>query len=203
MEAYAVNQAQPATPVTAPAASEQAPPARMSDLPFRALGGQPAFKPGAIDRFVAAPRIAVLSYLRADGRPCQSPIWYRVDGASFVMTTVTGSPKARALRRDPRVCLTIQDEAAPYRAVIADAVAELRPLPPGETDRESALRYFGRVGARAYAKQTDELYAASGLTEISVAPSELRGFDNLNALSAGERAFFRLRNHLPVPRRWL
>lgn len=175
----------------------------MSDLPFRALGGQPAFKPGDVDRFVAAPRVAVLSYLRADGRPCQSPIWYRLDGARFVMTTVTGSPKERALRRDARVCLTIQDEAAPYRAVIADAVAELRPLPPGETDRASALRYFGRVGAGAYAKQTDELYSASGLTKISVAPSELRGFDNLNALSPGERVFFRLRNHLPVPRRWL
>ncbi len=178
-------------------------PSRLSDLPFRALGGQPPFRPGDVDRFVAAPRVAVLSYLRADGRPCQSPIWYRVDGARFVMTTVTGSPKERALRRDPRVCLTIQDEAAPYRAVIADAVAELRPLPPGQTDGASALRYFGRVGARAYAAQTDEIYAASGLTEVIVAPHELRGFDNLNALSASERVFFRLRNHLPVPKRWL
>lgn len=178
-------------------------PARMSDLPFRALGGQPAFRPADVDRFVAAPRIAVLSYLRADGRPCQSPIWYRVDGARFVMTTVTGSPKERALRRDPRVCLTIQDEAAPYRAVIADATAELRALPRGVTDAPTAVRYFGRVGARAYAAQTDELYATAGLTEVVVAPLELRGFDNLRALSAAERAFFRLRNHLPVPKRWL
>lgn len=177
--------------------------ARMADLPFTALGGQPAFRPRDLDRFVAAPRIGVLAYVRADGRPCQSPIWYRVDGARFVMTTPTGSPKERALRRDPRVCLTVQDEAAPYRAVIADAVAQLRDLPSGATDAPTAVRYLGRVGAAAYAAQTDEIYAASGLTEIVVAPDALRGFDNLHALSAPERAFVRLRNHLPVPRRWL
>ena len=189
MEAYVVNQ---------PSTDAREAAARMSELPFRALGGQPAFDPGDVDAFVAAPRIAVLSYLRAEGRPGQSPIWYRVDGARFVMTTVTGSPKERALRRDPRICLTVQDEAAPYRAVIADGEAALRALPAGEVDDLSALRYFGRAGARAYAKQTAELYTQTGLTEITLAPDELRGFDNLRALSAAERAWFRLRKRLPA-----
>ena len=117
-------------------------------------------RPGDVEAFVGAPRIAVLAYVRADGRPGQAPIWYRVDGARFFMSTVTGSPKHRALRRDPRICLTIQDERPPYRAVLADGEAVPRALPARETDGISALRYFGRVAARAYATQTAELYAA-------------------------------------------
>ncbi len=176
---------------------------RMSQLPFQALGGQPAFAPGTVDRFLAAPRIAVLGYRRADGRPGQAPIWYSVDGARFVMTTVTGSPKARALTRDPRVCITIQDEASPYRAVIADGEVTLTALAPGVMDDELALRYLGRVGAAAYRSKTREEYMTAGLTEIALAPAALRGFDNLNALTTAERAFVRVRNHLPIPARWL
>ena len=48
---------------------------RLDDLPFTPFGGQPAFAPGAIERFVQAPRIAVLGYVRADfGLPNHSRI---------------------------------------------------------------------------------------------------------------------------------
>ena len=145
----------------------------------------------------------MLAYLRADGRPGQSPIWYRVDGARFVMTTVTGSPKERALRRDPRICLTVQDETAPYRAVIADGDVELRALPAGQTDDASA-RALLRARRRPRLRRADRrALRATGLTEITLAPGELRGFDNLRALSAAERAWFRLRRRLPAPLRAL
>jgi nitroimidazol reductase NimA-like FMN-containing flavoprotein (pyridoxamine 5'-phosphate oxidase superfamily) len=67
------------------------------------LGGQPAFAPGTVERFVREPRVAVLAYLRADGRPGQAPIWYTYRDRAFHMSTVTGSPKHRALVREPRV----------------------------------------------------------------------------------------------------
>src|SRR5687767_1741523 len=48
----------------------------LASLPFRAIGDQPAFEAADIEPFVAATRIAVLAYVRLDGRPGQVPIWY-------------------------------------------------------------------------------------------------------------------------------
>ncbi len=173
-------------------------------LPCAALGGQPGFAPGAIERFARAPRIAVLAYARGDGRPCQSPIWYTLREGAFWMSTVTGSPKHRALERDPRVCLTIQDERPPYRALIADGKVELSPLEPGRDPTAGmAVRYFGRLGAAQYERMTAAEYARTGLTLIALRPSALRGFDNTRLLGPGARVFLWARERLPVPRSWL
>jgi PPOX class probable F420-dependent enzyme len=180
------------------------PTASLDTLPFTALGGQPGFAPGAIERFVREPRIAVLAYARADGRPGQVPIWYLLRDGAFEFSTVTGSPKHRALLRDPRVCLTIQDERPPYRAVLADGAVTLAPLPPESAAAgELAVRYFGRVGAAEYARLTAEEYARTGLTRVALRPTALRGFDNTQAIGRAALAFVRLRNRLPIPRSWL
>ena len=81
------------------------------------------------------------------------------------MSTVTGSPKHRALERDARVSLTIQDETAPYRAVVMEGTVDLAPL---DTDRYPTagmpLRYLGKVAANAYDALTGELYRSTGPT---------------------------------------
>ncbi len=176
----------------------------LDELPFTAVGSQPGFAPGAIEPFVRAARIAVLAYVRADGRPNQSPIWYTYRDGAFVMSTVTGSPKHRALVRDPRVCLTIQDERPPYRAIIADGNVELAPLDSTDDPTSGmALRYFGRAGAAAYDKLTADTYHERGLTLLTLRPTSLRGFDNSRALSRAALAFVHVRDRLPIPRRWL
>lgn len=178
--------------------------ASLDDLPFTPLGGQPGFAPGTVERFVRAPRIAVLAYTRADGRPSQSPIWYTLRDGAFLMSTVTGSPKQRALARDPRVCLTIQDERPPYRAVIGDGVVELSSIDARKDPTAGmAVRYLGRLGAPEYERLTAAEYARKGLTLITLRPRALRGFDNARALGRGARAFLWVREHLPVLRRWL
>lgn len=177
---------------------------RLDELPFTALGGQPGFAPGEIERFVREPRIAVLAYVRADGRPGQAPIWYTYRDGAFLMSTTTGSPKHRALVRDPRVCLTIQDERPPYRAVLADGAVSLEPIEPGNDPTAGmAIRYFGRLGAAEYERMTADEYARSGLTLITLRPAALRGFDNTRAVSRAVLAFVRLRDRLPIPRGWL
>lgn len=185
--------------------SSSAPATRLDDLPFTALGGQPAFAPGTIEPFVREPRVAVLAYVRADGRPGQAPIWYTYRDGAFFMSTTAGSPKHRALARDPRVCLTIQDERPPYRALLVDGRATLEPLPQGGDDPTAgmAVRYFGRVAAAEYDRMTAAEYARKGLVLITVRPTELRGFDNSRAVSAAVLAFVRLRDRLPIPRFWL
>jgi hypothetical protein len=119
------------------------------------------------------------------------------------MTTTTASVKERALARRPAVTLTIQDEQPPYRAIIADGSVSLAPHPDPDPTAGMSVRYFGRAGAAAYDRLTAEMYAETGLTLITLAPTELRGFDNRHALSAIERAFVAVREHLPIPRLWL
>lgn len=176
----------------------------LAERPFKALGGQPGFDPADLAAFVDQRRIAVLAYIRADGRPNQAPIWYTHRDGTFYMSTTTTGPKNRAIERNPKISLTIQDERPPYRAVIVDGTATLIPLDGGDDPTEGmATRYFGRLGAVAYDKMTRELYDESGLTLISLVPDEIKGFDNTKALSAGELAFTRIREHLPIPRRLL
>ena len=172
---------------------------------FKALGGQPAFDPDDLAEFVEQRRVAVLAYVRSDGRPNQAPIWYTHRDGAFHMSTTTNGPKHRAVERNPRISLTIQDERPPYRAVIVDGTASLRSLVDGADDPTDgmATRYLGRLGAAAYDRMTRELYEASGMTLITLIPDEIKGFDNTNALSRGELAFTRIREYLPIPRRLL
>jgi PPOX class probable F420-dependent enzyme len=178
-------------------------PRPLGEVPFRALGGQPGFRPEDIEHFVDDRRIGVLAYVRNDGRPNQAPIWYTHRDGALLMTTTAGSVKERALARRPAVTLTIQDEKPPYRAVIADGTVTLAPLPDPDPTAGMSVRYFGRVGAAAYDRLTAETYAVTGMTLITLVPDELRGFDNRHALRRGERAFVAAREHLPLPRRWL
>lgn len=184
---------------------EGSPPgSRIIDLPFRALGGQPAFTPVGLDRFLAEPRVAVLAYVRRDGRPNQSPIWYCYDGSTLVMSTVTGSPKHLALHRDPRVTVTVQDERPPYRAAVIEGTVSLTPIEPGADPTAGIdVRYFGRLAAAEYRKMTREVYEASGLTAFRLLPTAVRGFDNTRAISRATLAFVRVRDRLAIPRQWL
>jgi PPOX class probable F420-dependent enzyme len=169
----------------------------------RPLGGQPAWEPDALERFVRQARIAVMSYVRADGRPGQAPLWYVERDGVLYANVGTGSPKHRALRRDPRVCITIQDERPPYRAVLFDAVAELADQPERAATDGIELRYFGRIGGAAYRKMVAEESAATGFTEITLRPIDVRGFDNTVGLHPLTVAFLRARPHLPGLRRLL
>jgi PPOX class probable F420-dependent enzyme len=70
-------------------------------------------------------RTAVLAVTRKDGRPIGAPIWYVRDGDDLVFTTWAESLKGRAVRRDPRIALTVQDPQPPFSYVIAEGEARL------------------------------------------------------------------------------
>lgn len=177
----------------------------LDQLPFKALGGQPAFDPNDIVDFIDQRHVAVLAYVRSDGRPNQVPIWYTHRSGTFHMSTTTNGPKHRAIERNPRISLTIQDERPPYRAISVDGTASLRALRDDVDDptQGMATRYFGRLGAAAYDRMTRELYEATGMTLITLIPDEIKGFDNTKALSRSELVFTRVREYVPIPRRML
>ncbi|WP_062434568.1 pyridoxamine 5'-phosphate oxidase family protein [Herbidospora daliensis] len=75
---------------------------------------------------LASPIPARLAYTGLDGAPRAIPIGFWWDGAHVVMATVPASAKVGALRRDPRVAVTIDTERAwPPRALLIRGTARL------------------------------------------------------------------------------
>ncbi|MBD3142967.1 PPOX class F420-dependent oxidoreductase [Microbispora bryophytorum] len=78
-------------------------------------------------------RTGKLAVTRADGRPHVTPIWFALDGDDVVFTTHESGVKAKALRRDPRATLCVDDQTPPYsyvmiegEATLSDDLAEVR-----------------------------------------------------------------------------
>jgi PPOX class probable F420-dependent enzyme len=69
-----------------------------------------------------------LSTLRAGGSPRNWVVWVGVEGDHVLVCTSDATWKAKDMRRDPRVALSVSDMADPYRmAAMQGAVVEVRP----------------------------------------------------------------------------
>jgi PPOX class probable F420-dependent enzyme len=62
--------------------------------------------------------IAHLATVLPDGAPHSVPLWIGTHGDRIVFLTGPGSRKARNLRRDPRVALSLAPEDNPFEPVI-------------------------------------------------------------------------------------
>ena len=97
-------------------------------------------------------RPAMVSTVRADGRPHVAPIWYDLDGDVLVFTTGASTVKGHNLQPDPPVALCVQDDKPPYSFVLLEGLAQLSE-DPGELRSWAAHiggRYMGGERAEAY-----------------------------------------------------
>jgi PPOX class probable F420-dependent enzyme len=100
-------------------------------------------------------RTAKLATVRADGRPHVVPVWFDLDGDTLVFTTWHKSVKAVNLRRDPRACLCVDDDAPPFAFVQVEGKVAM------SQDADDlkywatriAARYMGVAQAEAYGKR--------------------------------------------------
>jgi PPOX class probable F420-dependent enzyme len=77
-------------------------------------------------RFLRAGTLtAKAATVRADGRPHVTPIWFSLDGDDLIFTTHETSVKALAFRRDPRICLCVDDEMPPFAYVMIEGTVTL------------------------------------------------------------------------------
>ena len=70
-------------------------------------------------------RTGKLAVVRADGRPHVTPIWFVLDGDDVVLTTHAASIKGKALRRDGRAALSVDDQRPPFSFVVIEGNATL------------------------------------------------------------------------------
>jgi len=99
-------------------------------------------------------RTAKLATTTRDGQPHVVPVWFVLDGTALVFTTHETSVKARALRRDPRVSLCVDDETPPYAFVTVQGVASL------DTDLAALRRWATAIGERYMGADRGEEFGA-------------------------------------------
>ena len=104
--------------------------------------------------------LAVLSTVNRDGSPQATPVWYLYDGEYFKVTCHSGRLKARNVRRNPNVTLTILDTANYGTPLLVKGTAEIVEEGGDEFTYTMARRYDEEAAAR---KEADGLiaYAAS------------------------------------------
>jgi len=84
--------------------------------------------PDEVRELLDAPNYVHLSTLRADGSPRNWVVWVGREGDRVLVCTGESAWKARDMQRDPRVGMSVNDLANPYRmAAIQGRVVEVRP----------------------------------------------------------------------------
>jgi PPOX class probable F420-dependent enzyme len=74
-------------------------------------------------------RTAILATTRPDGRPHAVPIAFVLDNDDVLFVTDQDSVKGRAVQRDPRVTLVVDDETPPFAFVMIEGTAQLSRSP--------------------------------------------------------------------------
>jgi PPOX class probable F420-dependent enzyme len=83
--------------------------------------------PDDVRALLEKPNPAVITTLRADGQPVSVATWYRLDGDRIHVNMDAGRARLEHLRNDPRVALTVLDEASWYTHVsVLGRVVEMR-----------------------------------------------------------------------------
>src|SRR5919205_2809746 len=84
--------------------------------------------PAGVRELLDPPNYVHLSTLRADGTPRNWVVWAGLEGDRVLVCTTSFSWKAKDMRRDPRVGLSVVDLENPYRmAALQGRVVEERP----------------------------------------------------------------------------
>jgi hypothetical protein len=113
---------------------------------------------------------ARLAYTWTDGSPRVVPMWFTWDGTRVVMAGPPDVPKVKALRRDPRVAITIDQAASwPYTVLLIRGRASLddvQGIPPEYA--QAAVRYFGPEQGAAWVEQVRTMGAS--MLRIAVTP---------------------------------
>jgi PPOX class probable F420-dependent enzyme len=130
-----------------------------------------------IDFLSAGTRTAMLGYLAADGRPLVAPVWFVVDNGELVFNTERESAKGRALARDSRVVICVDDPHPPYSFVQVQGIASVH---DGAEDLlEIATRIGGRYMGADRADEFGRRNTVSGELVVRVQPTKVSSAFNV------------------------
>ena len=113
--------------------------------------------------------LARLAYTWTDGTPRVVPIWFHWTGQALTFGSPAKAPKLKALERDGRVAVTIDESSSwPYRALLLRGDAAVEMLDDvTEEYAAAARRYFGEEQGDAWVSQLQ----GRPMARISVTPT--------------------------------
>jgi nitroimidazol reductase NimA-like FMN-containing flavoprotein (pyridoxamine 5'-phosphate oxidase superfamily) len=99
----------------------------------------------AIERFLAAPNVAVVAVIASNGSLHAVPTWYLYEHGEVVFCTPPSALKCKALIKAPRVTLCVDTKPPPYKAVVLKGRATI--AQGGYCGQEEMLRMATRYQA--------------------------------------------------------
>ena len=129
-----------------------------------------------IEFLMTGTRTGMLGYLASDGRPLVAPIWFVVDNGELAFNTGKDTAKGRALTRDPRVVLCVDDPHPPYSFVQVQGIATLSEEPGDVLD--IATRAGGRYMGAERAEEFGRRNGVPGELVVRIRPTKvIKGLD--------------------------
>ncbi|WJR35593.1 PPOX class F420-dependent oxidoreductase [Mycobacteroides immunogenum] len=115
----------------------------------------------------AGTRTGMLGLVRADGAPIVTPVWFVLhegpNGDELIFTTGTDTLKGKAIRRDPRISLAVDDQRPPFSYVQFTAEARLT------NDYDEMLTWATKIGGRYMgAEQAEQFGRRNAVPEESL-----------------------------------
>jgi len=129
--------------------------------------------------FISDPvRTGKLSFVRRDGQPSVLPIWFAVDGRTIVFNTNTATAKAKAMRRDARVALCVDDDRPPFSFATIEGTVEL------VDDLDEVRHWAGIIGGRYMgaerAAEFGDRNGVPGELLVRLTPTRVVGFRDVS-----------------------
>jgi PPOX class probable F420-dependent enzyme len=123
---------------------------------------------------------AKLATVKEDGSPHVVPIWFIIDDnannkktlGDIILTTGNTSVKAKNIRRDNRVSISIDDQKPPFTFVAIHGTAKIQKTKKKELltwATRIAERYMGKENAKKYGK----LNGSIGAALVRIKPSKI------------------------------
>ncbi len=101
----------------------------------------------------AGTRVAQFAVVRKSGAPYIVPVWFVLDGIDIVLMTSRQSIKGKALRREARVALCIDDDRPPFAFVTIQGNAKI------VDDPSELLQFAVAIGGRYMGPERAERFA--------------------------------------------
>lgn len=118
-----------------------------------------------------------LATIRNDGRPHVVPIWFDLDDDAVVFTTGDRSVKFMNMKRDPRVCFTVDDQTPPYSYVMIEGTVSF------SEDPVELLCWATRIGGRYMGEDQAEAYgrrnSAPGEVVVRIMPKKISAYTDV------------------------
>lgn len=116
-------------------------------------------------------RTGMLAFVASDGRPLVTPVWFVVDDGDLAFNTELHTPKGRAVQRDPRVAICVDDPHPPYSFVQVQGLAAVSDDPQDVLDiaTRTGSRYMGADRADEFARRN----AVPGEVVVRVSPTKV------------------------------